>query len=186
MDDNFWLFRRCCRFYAGIKKLDMLPAGTDGRKVCESVGIYSPDGEYLPLLLPVVTEGRPEEWLNRVEEAMFATTKKHLYKVLEESKGRGRQCAARRHLQQHTYFSITALCMDGNMNIYSITALHENACTCDFVTCWRLLSHAVAAVFLLHAQLSLCNARHQEGEVGQGQPGPNDHHSRPDGVDSRV
>jgi hypothetical protein len=75
-------------YHAGIKKLDMLPAGTDGRKVCESVGIYSPDGEYLPLLLPVVTEGRPEEWLNRVEEAMFATTKKHLYKVLEESKGR--------------------------------------------------------------------------------------------------
>jgi dynein heavy chain len=37
--------------------------------------------------VPVVTEGRPEEWLNRVEEAMFATTKKHLYKVLEESKG---------------------------------------------------------------------------------------------------
>ncbi|WIA13292.1 hypothetical protein OEZ85_006876 [Tetradesmus obliquus] len=73
--------------FEGIKKLDMLPAGTDGRKVCESVGIYSPDGEYLPLLLPVVTEGRPEEWLNRVEEAMFATTKKHLYKVLEESKG---------------------------------------------------------------------------------------------------
>jgi len=65
----------------------MLPAGTDGRKCCESAGIFSPDGEYLPLLAPVVTEGRPEEWLNRVEEAMFATTKKHLFKVLEESKG---------------------------------------------------------------------------------------------------
>jgi dynein heavy chain len=74
---------------AGIKKLDMLPASSDGRKACESVGIYSPDEEYLPLLLPVVTEGRPEEWLNRVEEAMFATTKKQLYKVLEESKGKG-------------------------------------------------------------------------------------------------
>ncbi len=35
----------------------------------------------------MVTEGRPEEWLNRVEDAMFATTKKHLYKVLEDSKG---------------------------------------------------------------------------------------------------
>jgi hypothetical protein len=44
-------------------------------------------GEYLPFAGPIVTEGRPEEWLNRVEEAMFATTKKHLYKVLEESKG---------------------------------------------------------------------------------------------------
>jgi hypothetical protein len=87
-------------YCAGIKKLDMLPAGTDGRKVCESVGIYSPDGEYLPLLLPVVTEGRPEEWLNRVEEAMFATTKKHLYKVLEESKGRCETCHAR-HSSRH-------------------------------------------------------------------------------------
>jgi dynein heavy chain len=45
-------------------------------------------GEYLPFSGPIVTEGRPEEWLNRVEEAMFATTKKHLYKVLEESKGK--------------------------------------------------------------------------------------------------
>lgn len=44
-------------------------------------------GEQLPFLSPVVTEGRPEEWLNRIEEGMFATTKKHLYKVLEESKG---------------------------------------------------------------------------------------------------
>lgn len=80
---------RCCfgGLLTGIKTLDMLPAGTDGRKACESIGIHSPDGEYLPLLVPVVTEGRPEEWLNRVEEAMFATTKKHLYKVLEESKG---------------------------------------------------------------------------------------------------
>lgn len=69
----------------------MLPAGTDGRKQCESIGISSPDGEYLPLTAPVVTEGRPEDWLNRVEEAMFLTTKKHLFKVLEESKGTGGQ-----------------------------------------------------------------------------------------------
>lgn len=73
--------------HAGIKKLDMLPAGVDGRKACESVGISSPDGEYLPLVAPVVTEGRPEEWLNRAEEAMFLTTKRHLFKVLEDSKG---------------------------------------------------------------------------------------------------
>lgn len=44
-------------------------------------------GEYLVFASPVVTEGRPEEWLNRVEDAMFATTKKHLYKALEDSKG---------------------------------------------------------------------------------------------------
>ena len=40
----------------------------------------------------MVTEGRPEEWLNRIEDAMFATTKKHLYKVLEESKGKVELC----------------------------------------------------------------------------------------------
>jgi dynein heavy chain len=57
---------------------------------CTSIGIYSPDGEYLPLLGPVVTGGRPEEWLNCVEEAMFATTKKHLFRVLEDSKGERR------------------------------------------------------------------------------------------------
>lgn len=60
----------------------------EDRKQTISVGITSPDGEYLPFANPVVTEGRPEEWLNRVEDAMFLTTKKHLYKVLEDSKGK--------------------------------------------------------------------------------------------------
>ncbi|GIM07381.1 hypothetical protein Vretimale_11536 [Volvox reticuliferus] len=71
--------------FEGIKKLDMHLPGDD-RKQTVSVGITSPDGEYLPFANPVVTEGRPEEWLNRVEDAMFLTTKKHLYKVLEDSK----------------------------------------------------------------------------------------------------
>ena len=66
---------------AGIKKLEMHPPGSEGRHAYESTGVFSPDGEYLPFVSPVVTEGRPEEWLNRVEEAMFASTKKHLYKV---------------------------------------------------------------------------------------------------------
>jgi dynein heavy chain len=61
--------------------------GSDGRKQWESLGVTSPDGEALPFVAPVITEGRPEEWLNKVEEAMFAATKKHLYRVLDESKG---------------------------------------------------------------------------------------------------
>jgi len=77
----------------------MLAAGSDGRKQCESVGIYSPDGEYLPLQAPVVTEGQPEEWLNSVEAAMYATTKAHLYKVLEDSKG---ECQP---VQQHSWYA---------------------------------------------------------------------------------
>jgi dynein heavy chain, axonemal len=71
---------------AGLKRLDMVAPGPEGRRQYESLGLFSPDGEHLPFNAPVVTEGRPEEWLNRVEEAMFATTKKHVFKVLEESK----------------------------------------------------------------------------------------------------
>lgn len=72
---------RSALWHAGIKKLEMHPPGSEGRHAYESTGAFSPDGEYLPFVSPVVTEGRPEEWLNRVEEAMFASTKKHLYKV---------------------------------------------------------------------------------------------------------
>lgn len=34
-----------CATHAGIKRLDMQAPGTDGRKVWESIGITSPDGE---------------------------------------------------------------------------------------------------------------------------------------------
>ena len=67
---------------AGIKKLEMQPPGSEGRRNYETTGVFSPDGEYLPFVAPIVTEGRPEEWLNTVEAAMFAATKKHLYRVL--------------------------------------------------------------------------------------------------------
>ena len=59
----------------------MQAPGSEGRRNYETTGVYSPDGEYLPFVSPIVTEGRPEEWLNRVEEAMFAATKKHLFRV---------------------------------------------------------------------------------------------------------
>jgi len=72
--------------FEGIKKLEMVLPGDNERKQYLSMGINAQDGEQLPFLNPVVTEGRPEEWLNRIEDAMFATTKKHLYKVLEECK----------------------------------------------------------------------------------------------------
>lgn len=42
--------------------------------------------EKLPLNNAIVTEGRPEEWLNDVEAAMFAACKSVLYGVLESSK----------------------------------------------------------------------------------------------------
>ncbi len=59
----------------------MQPPGSEGRRNYETTGVFSPDGEYLPFVAPIVTEGRPEEWLNTVEEAMFAATKKHLFRV---------------------------------------------------------------------------------------------------------
>jgi dynein heavy chain, axonemal len=41
----------------------------------------------LPFNNPVITEGRPEEWLNHVEAAMFAACRTTLFNVLEASKG---------------------------------------------------------------------------------------------------
>lgn len=38
----------------------------EGRKAYQTTGIFSPDGEYLPLTAPVILDGRPEEWLNWV------------------------------------------------------------------------------------------------------------------------
>lgn len=65
----------------------MHPPGIDGRSAFESMGVFSPDGEYLPFVSQIITEGRPEEWLNSAEAAMFQATKKNLYRVLEDSKG---------------------------------------------------------------------------------------------------
>lgn len=63
----------------------MYPAGTEGRRFCESIGMTSPDGEYMSFPAAVQTDGRPEEWLNKVEEGMFAATKKFVYKTLEDA-----------------------------------------------------------------------------------------------------
>ena len=73
--------------FEGIKKLEIHHPGTEGRRHHEASQIISPDGEILPLLQPTLTEGRPEEWLNDVEAAMYAATKKQLFKTLEDSKG---------------------------------------------------------------------------------------------------
>eukprot|EP00898_Chlorokybus_atmophyticus_P005400 jgi/Chlat1/5861/Chrsp4S06373 len=79
--------------FEGIKRLDMnKPA-----KVYESAGAHSPDGEYLSFMgsnvvpTPNITgpgvalEGRPEEWLNRIEAAMFASTRRYLIKAIDET-----------------------------------------------------------------------------------------------------
>ena len=43
-------------------------------------------GEYLPLAAAVAADGRPEEWLARVEAALFASTKRAILRCLEDSK----------------------------------------------------------------------------------------------------
>ncbi|CAK9199554.1 unnamed protein product [Sphagnum troendelagicum] len=71
--------------FEGIKKLEMV-APKEGRKAYETTGIFSPDGEYLPLTAAVVLDARPEEWLNWVEAAMKLAVKVTLLRCFEESK----------------------------------------------------------------------------------------------------
>eukprot|EP00959_Pyramimonas_sp_CCMP1952_P429787 9000994-Pyramimonas_sp.AAC.1 len=52
--------------FEGIKKLEMHKPGTDGRRHYEATGMFSPDGEYIPFAGTCVTDGRPEDWLNKV------------------------------------------------------------------------------------------------------------------------
>ena len=73
--------------FEGIKKLEMHKPGTDGRRHYGSTAMYSPDGETLLFNNEVHTDGRPEDWLNKLEAAMYAACKKSLYQTLEQSKG---------------------------------------------------------------------------------------------------
>ena len=73
--------------FEGIKKLDMHKPGTEGRRHYEATGMTSPDTEYIPFHTACITDGRPEEWLNKVEAMMYSTTKKSLYKTLDDAKG---------------------------------------------------------------------------------------------------
>ena len=73
--------------FEGIKKLEMHAPGEDGRRAYGATAMHSPDGETIPFNDEVTTDGRPEEWLNSVETAMYAATKKSLYATLEHSKG---------------------------------------------------------------------------------------------------
>ncbi len=59
----------------------MHPPGSDGRRTHEVTGAFAADGEHLPFLAPVAADGPPEQWLARVEAAMFASVKKHLFKA---------------------------------------------------------------------------------------------------------
>ena len=73
--------------FEGIKRLEMHKPGTDGRRHYGSTAMHSPDGETIPFNNEVHTDGRPEDWLNKVEAAMYAACKKSLYQTLEHSKG---------------------------------------------------------------------------------------------------
>jgi len=74
------------KLFEGIKSLKMSMPGEDGYKTHTVSQIVAPDGEILPLNETLKLEGRPEDWLNNVEDAMFAACKTQLYKVFESSK----------------------------------------------------------------------------------------------------
>lgn len=76
--------------FEGIKKIDMHPPGEDGRKQFESDAMFAPDTEKLQFPEAVKTEGRPEEWLNGVEAAMFDSTKLYLYRTVEAGRAKGK------------------------------------------------------------------------------------------------
>ena len=94
--------------FEGIKKLEMTKPGTDGRKTFASTAMHSPDGETIPFNEPVITDGRPEEWLNDVEAAMYAACKKSLFETLTHSKGMKKEAWVREYPGQ---MIISAGCM---------------------------------------------------------------------------
>lgn len=59
--------------FEGIKKLDMHKPGSEGRRHYEATGMTSPDTEYIAFPNACVTDGRPEEWLNKVRESESAS-----------------------------------------------------------------------------------------------------------------
>lgn len=73
--------------FEGVKKLEMHRPGDGGRRNYASTLMHSPDGETLPFDEEVPTHGRPEDWLNKVEAAMYRACKTSLRETLEQSKG---------------------------------------------------------------------------------------------------
>lgn len=72
--------------FEGLHRLELQKPGNDGRRYYESTAMCAPDGETLQFGGPVTTDGRPEDWLGRVEDEMFATVKRYLKKTLEDSR----------------------------------------------------------------------------------------------------
>ena len=61
--------------FEGIKKLEMHKPGSEGRRHFGSTAMFSPDGEYLPFNAEVQTDGRPEDWLNKVRRCRLTISK---------------------------------------------------------------------------------------------------------------
>jgi len=73
--------------FEGVKKLEMMSPGEGGRRNYAATLMHSPDGETLNFDEEVPTFGRPEEWLNKVEHAMYKACRTSLKDTLEQSKG---------------------------------------------------------------------------------------------------
>ena len=72
--------------FDNIKMLEILPAGKDGRRVNEAIGMHSSEKEYVPWINPLPLEGAVETWLTGVETSMRAVLKRVLLQCLQAQK----------------------------------------------------------------------------------------------------
>eukprot|EP00210_Caulerpa_lentillifera_P007994 g7633.t1 len=86
--------------FEGINALDIQSIkGMDGVKY-QSIGVRSPDGEYLSFDAPVSLTGSSEDWLNEVESSMFQATKTQLLKSIDSYKNTKREKWVKEHQGQ--------------------------------------------------------------------------------------
>ncbi|KAI8799348.1 dynein heavy chain and region D6 of dynein motor-domain-containing protein, partial [Cladochytrium replicatum] len=64
--------------FDNLYKLELQSAGTDIRRHTEAIGMYSGDGEYVPMYAPIMIEGQVEYWLTEIETAMRITLRRLL------------------------------------------------------------------------------------------------------------
>jgi dynein heavy chain len=62
--------------FDNLHKLEIVMAGTDGRRHNEAIGMHSGDGEYVAFNGPVIVEGPVEMWLLDIESMMIQTLHK--------------------------------------------------------------------------------------------------------------
>jgi len=83
--------RHLKKMFEGVATMQLLVPDANGKGGHAVTGFVAPDGEVLSLKNKLKLEGRPEEWLNDVETAMYSASKTHLLQVLEASRSTRRE-----------------------------------------------------------------------------------------------